>query len=222
MPQRLRSTALLYFPVPKVACTSIKHAILEHNDPALSARIPAPEPIRLSLWRSGRHVHDVYPSRRFRPYYPLCFAHLRWFCVVRDPLLRFLSNYSNRVLHSGDLKRTDAEAFRAEGLSAEPDLEEFTARLEDYARLNRSIAHHTRPMTAYLGYDPARYDRIFSMKELAALPAYCAEAGAMITLPHKQTGGPKIAPDMLSVAAEQKIRRYYAEDYRIWGRYTDG
>lgn len=222
MPQRIVSTDLVYFPVPKVACTSIKTAILRHNDPTLAARIPAREPFALPDGRKVRHIHEVYPSRPLRLYDPLVQTGRRWFCVVRDPLKRFLSSYSNRVLHHDDLKHSHPGALEAAGLMRQPDLEEFIDRLEAYCEVNRPIWHHVRPMVDFLGRRPKRYDRIFSMRALDQIADYCAEAGAPIALPHLQTGGPKFAVSDLSPRSMEKLKRYYAEDYRRYGDYIDG
>lgn len=222
MPQRITSTDLVYFPVPKVACTSIKVAILQHNDPTLAARIPAPKPIDLPNGRKGRHIHDAYPSRPYRFYNFLRYPGGRWFCVVRDPLKRFLSSYSNRILHHDDLKHSPPEALEAAGLVRQPDLEDFVDRLEAYSSVSNSIHHHTQPMVHYLGTRAQRYDRIFSMRELDQIAGYCTEAGAPITLPHLQAGGPKLAISDLSDRAVEKLKRYYAEDYRCYSDYIDG
>lgn len=222
MPQRIRSTDLVYFPVPKIACTSIKHAILAHNDPDLAARIPAPVPIRVGWRRMARHVHEIYPSRTFQLRYRMQYAAGRWFTIVRDPLKRFLSSYSNRILHHDDLKHADPAALDVAGLRRQPDLDEFVGRLDDYNRFSKRLHHHVRPLCDYLGARPGRYDRIFSMRQIGEIEGYCAEAGAPLALPHMQTGGPKLALSDLSSKSAAVLKRYYAEDYRIWGEHLDG
>ncbi|MES9844974.1 MAG: sulfotransferase family 2 domain-containing protein, partial [Candidatus Sedimenticola sp. 6PFRAG5] len=69
-----------YFPIPKVACTSIKTAlfIVEHDrphDPVLD---------------DGSNVHQFY-KRKCREIDDCGFR----FIVIRDPIRRFLSAYNN-------------------------------------------------------------------------------------------------------------------------------
>lgn len=207
MPCPVAKTRLLYFPAPKVACTSIKRAVLTHN-----ARMAGEiDPVL-------RQVHQISPTTSFHRLYPYRHLLKRWFCVVRDPVKRALSAYSNRILHHNELKDLPDEVLAEAGLSRQPELDEFIAKMPDYNRIHAGIDHHTRPLTFFLGDDPGRYHRIFDMSELGTLPDYLAEAGASgIELGHDQTGGPKIALADVPPAALETLRAFYAEDYRIWG-----
>lgn len=214
MPIKVASTNLVYFPVPKVACTSIKHALLNHNEDGRADRLDAARQTDKSL----PHVHMVYPSTPLRRRHFLEYFGRRWFCVVREPVSRFLSAYGNRVVHHRDLDGCRPALDRA-GLSAEPDLETFVAHLDGYCAASRTIRDHVRPMVDYLGHTPRRYDRVFGMSELVALPAYLAEAGAGdgIVLGHKQTGGPKLTRGDLSPGALKRVTDFYADDYSAFG-----
>ncbi|MBM7070207.1 sulfotransferase family 2 domain-containing protein [Actibacterium sp. 188UL27-1] len=207
MPIPVAATRLLYFPVPKAACTSIKRAILIHN--AQAAGAPSAAQAR---------VHEVAPTTRFHPLYPVRHLHKRWFCVIRDPVQRVLSAYANRVVFHGELADLPQGTLDTAGLPRAPDLETFIRRLPDYARLHAGIDHHTRALTHFLGDRPRRYHRIFTLPDLETLPAYLKGHGAPdLTLGHEQTGGPRIGPDDLPPALLADLRRHYAEDYRIWG-----
>lgn len=221
MPYRINGTPLVYFPVPKIACTSIKHALLNHNQPGLADRI-AEDVARRTEKGTRLGVHGIYPSVPFRPAYRLRYGLGRWFCVVRDPVKRLLSAYANRVLYLDELKKVDPEMLRAAGLRRQPEPDEFVARLEDYRRLEPSIDHHVAPLCDFLGRVPERFDRVFDLSEMDALADYVAAAGAPMSFPRLQTGGPKLGPDMLSAASLEKLRALYAEDYRAWGRFLPG
>lgn len=232
MPASISGTNLIYFPVPKVACTSLKAAILGHNAPGVmtgietlrETRIPGERPQPVCIAPSGRpvrNVHDYFPTSPFRRWYPLKYKG-RWICVVRDPLKRFLSAFGNRVGHHDDLKHTDPAALARAGLSRHPDLDEFVGRLEDYCAASPLLHHHLRPANDFLGRQPQRYARIFSMAEIDRIAPYCAESGAEVVLPRLQTGGTKLGDADLSPAARKKLMAYYAEDYLIWGRHIDG
>lgn len=216
MPVPVKSTSLVYFPVPKVACSSVKWALLNHNEDGQADRNAAAR----ESDKTVPHVHQVYPSKRLQPGYFVKYAGKRWFCVVRDPVKRFLSAYGNRVVHYDDIKRALPELEKS-GLERHPDVDYFAAHIGEYSKINKRIRHHVRPHVTYLGHKASRFDRIFRMSELAQLPAYVAEAGAEIHLPHRQTDGPKLKPSDLSAASIDHIKRYYAADYAAFGDWFD-
>lgn len=216
MPVPVKSTNLVYFPVPKVACTSIKHALLNYNEDGRADWLSEARKTDKTLPNS----HRVYPSEPLRPKHVLKYMGRRWFCVVRDPVRRFLSVYGNRVVHHNDLKSSEP-ALEQAGLPPRPDLDTFATHLEVYCRTSRSIRHHARPIVDYLGRRPGRFDRIFRMSELSGLRDYLAEAGAEIRLDHLQTGGPKLTPDDLPAPALERVKRFYASDYRSFGEWFD-
>ena len=228
MPTKISGTDLAYFSVPKNACTSIKAGILAHNDPGMMAKLAAfrdlpleqrPPAGVLPNGKPVRHVHDLYPTVPFKPRLVLSLYRYRWFCVIRDPIRRFLSGYTNRIEHNDDLKHTDPAVLKAAGLSRTPDLEEFIARLEQYCAINLSIRHHFQPTIDFLGTRPQRYDRVFGMQELDEISRYCAAAGAHIALPHLQTGGAKLKTDVLTAPMQTRLKAFYAADYRHWGAF---
>ena len=218
MAVKVKGTPLVFFPVPKNACSSVKYSLLNHNEDGMADRLPITGPDGKTV----RYVHEIYPTRRFQWFTPLQYAGTRWFCVARDPVRRFLSGFGNRILHRDDLKRSKPGVLEKAGLSRHPDLEEFVAKLESYCAANNSVRHHFMPAVHYLGRRPDRYDRIFTMKSLGDIVDYCAEAGAQIALPHRQSKMAKLEIPELSATARAKLENFYAEDLRIWQSYTDG
>lgn len=209
----LKGTELEYFSVPKIACTSLKLAIFAHNEPGVAVTLRPPgqrDPDMIAFHHQGRayrHVHEFYPSTplRFR-LWPESLG-TRRFCVVRDPVKRFLSAYGNRVVFHNDLN-----------VDRPPPLDEFVERLDEYRQVP-SIKRHFAPMHRFLGIWPGFYDRIFDISELAQLTEYCAQHGAPLTIPHAQTGGPKIPGSELTAAIRNKVMSFYRRDYRIYGKY---
>lgn len=199
-----------YFPVPKVACTSIK----------LMFYMIENEREFIPSYRNGVlfHIHNYYHTlpfgnvsqNRVRDHFRIC--------VVRDPIRRFLSCYSNRVVFHRELREDwlSREAIEA-GAIPNPTLAEFVERLEIYRRHSASILHHTDPQTVFLGTDPSYYARIYQMSELENLRRDLSDRAMMsLSLPHEQSGGPKIAPDSLSSNAREKIRKFYSTDYEFY------
>src|SRR5881628_2940232 len=93
---RLKRTNFVYFPVPKVGCTSLKLAIMQHNRPRKCARLRSEEQVH------GRNGYRSPPAQwEWRTYVRP--SRMRAFCVIRDPIDRFVSGYRNRILFHHDL-----------------------------------------------------------------------------------------------------------------------
>lgn len=205
---------LTYVSLPKAACTSLKHMFFEiENGFAFRA-----------FQANGRaqHIHNAaYPSRPFaRLPHGRIAGHLR-LAVLRDPVSRFLSGYSNRVLHHRELApERIAPEHRRQGASPDPDLAEFLDKLEIYRAASPSIRHHTEPMVGFLGPDPGYYGGLYDISRLEDFRRRLEEVlGRPVEIPHRQTGGPKLGPEALSAAQRQRLERIYAEDYRLYGRF---
>lgn len=82
---RLKNTRLVYYPIPKVACSSIKAAIARYNG---------------DIFDDFEEVHDLYPTNPFQR--PRLLD--KSFTVIRDPIQRFVSGYRNRILHHRDME----------------------------------------------------------------------------------------------------------------------
>ena len=207
MPVPIRSTPLVYFPVPKVACTSLKRAIHAHNDPDEYAK-------RVALERSGHgfNIHGIYRSRRMYWWRFLPYVGKKWFCVIRDPIERFVSAHESRVVTFGELSNVD-------GLPCNPDLETFARNLPAYCLVSTSIRHQTKPMTNFLGRWPGLYDRIFRLDQIADLKAYVMECGAVLDIGHFKNSNRDYSEIGLSAASLSVLREFYCSDYEAFGRY---
>jgi hypothetical protein len=148
------------------------------------------------------------------------------FALTRDPVKRFLSMYSNRVVFHRELSgkwETGRKLSRA-GLSPDPRVNELVAHLEEYLALQPSIFHHTRPQVDFLGSDLSVYHRLADISEVGEVIedikdmwrsnglASCADAAR--PLRRSQTGGPKLGLEVLTAESFEKLLDYYAEDYR--------
>ncbi|QDA35701.1 sulfotransferase family protein (plasmid) [Paracoccus liaowanqingii] len=201
---------LAYFPSPKVACTSVKYMFykLENGRDFVDG-------IRNSTMF---HIHSYYGSSPFSaaPLDRLA-AHER-ICIVRDPIKRFLSCYSNRVLFHRELSEhhLSPEAIAA-GAVPDPSLKIFTERLNIYRKHSSSIRHHTDPQTHFIGPDPKFYSKIYQMGNLDELASDLSlKSGIELDLPHAQNGGEKINPRELSADLLDRIREFYRKDYEAY------
>ena len=211
---RINNTRFVFFPVPKVACTSVKTGLLAHNDPAELARIAqVNHPPTLN-------IHMVYPTYPFKPWTPVArWPKDQWICLVRDPIKRAVSGYRNRILHHHDLEKSPEGALERLGLPTTPDLETFALNLAAYSSANKDVDHHFAPHNTFLGNRPERFAHVFKLSDIQAFKDLLAEAGAPLDIPHEQTGGPKVSVDDLSRKAREALENFYAKDYRAWGAY---
>ena len=214
MPVRIANTQLVYVPVPKIACTSIKFAILDQCSPDTAEILRASD-------LPGKGVHGIFPSVAMRPKFAMMAMSplTKWFCVVRDPLRRFVSGYRNRILHHRDLEALDRSVFEHAGLSPNPDPDEFAMNLGRYAEISGSTKHHFGPLCMFLGHRPRMFHRIFCISEIDEIANYMAAYGGPAEIPHEQTGGPKMSVKDLSPNSIAHLQAYYSNDYRVWGPY---
>ncbi|MGY6535450.1 MAG: sulfotransferase family 2 domain-containing protein [Pararhodobacter sp.] len=204
---------LSYIPVPKIACTSLKTMFFE---------IENGFPFR-AFKASGRRywIHELYRSVPFDTLRHEAMADHTRIAVLRDPVKRLLSCYSNRVIHHKELseKKAGAQLARA-GLPADPDLDTFIMLLDDYCAAVDTIGHHALPMVDYLGRDPGWYTQLYRIEDTKRLAADMQKiTGREVGLQRLQKGGPKIAVETLSAGSLARVQRFYAEDYDVYGAF---
>jgi hypothetical protein len=146
--------------------------------------------------------------------------------IIRDPVRRFLSAYSNRVLHYRELSRDMAGAKLDElGLAPDPDLDLFVEKIGRYVSASRSIRRHTRNQQVFLGRDPAYFQAVFRVEKLSVLPGHLETRFGVgpLELPRLQTGGPKMLPEDVKPATLARIREVVAQDiaYEFHPAYRD-
>jgi hypothetical protein len=125
------------------------------------------------------------------------------------------------VIYNQELsKRAAGPALALAGLPANPGLEEFVDRLDAYRQAVPSIHHHAAPQTTFLGEDPGYLTAVHSLQRLTEFAAQIgAVLGQAFVIEHHQMHGPKFDPSVLSSRAVATIRRYYEQDYDLWGRF---
>lgn len=204
---------LTYLAVPKVACTSVKHAFFQIENGRPHEDFVA----------NGQyfHIHRLYPTRLFKDLPQGRIASHQRLTLVRDPVHRLLSCYGDRVIYNRELsKKTAGPALEAVGLPTNPGLAEFIDRLADYRQIVPAIAHHAAPHVDFLGSDPSYFSEVFSMSRLQDFAEkVSARLKRPLCLEHYQAHGPKFSPSDLSPSQLATIRRHYEADYDIWGRY---
>lgn len=209
MPLALDQHKIAFFNVPKVATTSIKEIFyrVEHGR--------AFDPKN----HGGRHIHQVMGSgarateemfARFQEYWR--------FTVVRDPMKRILSCYANRIAHHNDLGKDFriSMKFRMRGLPPRPSLDRFIKDLDRYRKYSRNIEHHTDSIKTFVGSDLSRLDAVYPIEQLAELTAELSRRiGQTVSMPHKETGGPKFTLADLNDQSYRKLVAFTAPEYEL-------
>jgi hypothetical protein len=197
--------SIAYMALPKAACSSVKTA-LSSIDPDII--IPQEE-----LRRNGDIIHKFYPTRRFRPH--------RWehydgwwrFAVVRDPLARLLSVYTDRVIGRQELKAS-RRLRQVKHLSVDPDPDFFFQNIQSYKKLASAVKHHALPARLFIGPRPLRYDAVYRVNELPALSKKLSEiTGHPVSIPRLNRSRAKLNFDDLARPTQDILRDLLAQEY---------
>lgn len=151
------------------------------------------QPLRDRVGKLGKHHYE--PSL-----VPVVDNPIR-LVIKRDPVKRFVSGYTNRVLHHNRLG------------GMKPDISEFIKRFDHFNSRYSDIETHFRPQVNFFGLDKSSYTHIFDISQMY-LVKELLEDTYEISLPdiQLQQGGntqkPKLTKDQ-----EAWVEKRYEEDY---------
>lgn len=191
---------------PKVACTTIKRALYELENG-----------VKFSRELVGCHVHK-YTSKRKVAIIDQC---ERRFVVIRDPIKRFLSAYSNRVTFHNELSENALRKFLENNKNIKipfynPTLDQFIEHFDVYYKVE-TIFHHARPMVEFLdGENLSFFSDVYKMEDLHAFEVeLCNVFGKSVSFDRTQTGGVKFTLKELSEVQVQRLLSFYQRDYEL-------
>ena len=193
----IKPFGVAYFPIPKVANTSVKAGIREAL-PDVDIFDNGNKRMSAGLRAMTQDMHRI--------------------AVVREPVERGLSGWANRVMHERDVDRSaiSKALLKPFGLGPFPDADTFVMNLGKYMAVNDRVRRHLLPQSNYLGDDLSFFHDVYRIDELDRLAAdLSARFGRPVTFGRHQTGGPKIKFDDLSRAAAERLTQHFESDYRL-------
>lgn len=122
------------------------------------------------------------------------------FCITRDPVVRFVSNFKNRVLTHEKVKPV-------------PSIEEFIENFDVLYEENIDVNNHFKSLTEFYGTDRSIFSQIYRTERLGDCKAFL-EQHFNTTLPDlklqqsKPTASLTLTPDQ-----EAWVKEKYAVDY---------
>ncbi|MCP5038680.1 MAG: sulfotransferase family protein [Rhodobacteraceae bacterium] len=198
---------IAYMAVPKAACSSVK-AALSTIDPSTSITLG-------DIEKDVDLIHEVYPTRRYRPHRWREYADWFQFTVVRDPLKRLLSVYTDRVVKRQELFNSP-KLSKQFVLPQDPDPDFFFQHLDRYIASASSVKHHTLPFKLFLGPEASEFDRVFKIEELPELAEKLSDiSGEKVSIPRFNRSKISLGLDDLKPETISFIRAYLEGDYAL-------
>ena len=203
----LEKLSIGYKDIPKVACTSIKEAIYELQ---IGKKFNKEE--------LGTHIHQFYAKRKK----DLSLADFK-FIVLRDPIKRFLSGYSNRVTHHKELsydylsthKHPSTKMLLDKDSILDPGIGQFIEFFDDYYQ-TPSIHHHLKPVNEIIEGNLELFDKIYTLENINELEKDISDLSKKeFKLPRSQTGGKKYTVKELNSLQMDFLINFYKEDYEL-------
>lgn len=212
---------LIYVSIPKCACTSLKNCMyyLENKFDFKTYK------------NNGNYVyiHKLYPSIYFEDFLKKIekydISSFTKICLIRDPIQRFISAYTNRVMHHKELSIDKMKANNLDPEMANPNFVKYVRKFKTYRKI-QSIRHHTDSICNYIGDDPSFYDKIYNINNIDEISTFLKNKYDIdYKIPKLQTGGggsKSIEPNKLKEkhpGIYKKIEEITAKDYSIYSKY---
>ncbi len=203
---------ITYTPVPRTASLRVKQ-VLARLDGAIPAKMAA------EIARDTANIHRLYPTRRFRR--GRITPRKDWFnfTVVRDPVDRLLSVYSQALFDSGEIQRS---GYRRRGwapLPSHPDPDYFFENLAEYREASKTVKHQTMPQVLFTGDDPGIYDKVYRDEAIDELSRDLSiRTAQVIRIPARPEAQARLHLQDLSPRAQSAVLSEIAPDLALYDR----
>jgi hypothetical protein len=188
-----KKTKVIYFPAPKNGSTSLRQLFFELENGFHFRKFTI----------NGRSM-DLFWLYRNQELFKAVSAPAGYerIAVVREPVSRFLSNYTWLV--------TDGNGNFPKKL----EIDDFIDALEEVMEHSSKARYHLMPQRAFLGADLSYYDRVFRMEDMAELYRYLSERGGLkIELSWENRSSNNALA--LSRDSRKKLGEIYQGDYAL-------
>lgn len=226
MPVIARKLNLVYYDVPKIACTSLKTLFFElETGTPLDSRPPSPSLLRRALthlrlappprpWKRTRiHGMEGYRTQSWLVATPPPDG-LDTLVVLRDPASRLHSAWSNKVCERSFAIRGELEDLTNEGLPHDPDFGTFLELFDQYRQVSRPARWHTHPYAWHLGPDSEAFDHVFRMEEFDRVIDFLSDrAGRPLSAPRRNVAEEETRSQTLTSAQLDRLAEITAADY---------
>ena len=217
-------TRTFYFPMPKVACTSLKKLFWQLNT---GTPFPSRPGIYRRVLRKFRFQIEIpkiqceegYETTEFDPRFvaPEGYESL---VIVRDPISRLRSAWSSKVNEQVFRLHGEVAIIKAAGLSVSPSFAEFIDHFDIYRSLSHPVRRHTESYSLYLGRDLDRFDRVFRLEEMRELESYFSQrAGQSIIVPNENRSSRNVRDCRLNRESIDLLKEITHSEYELVSRY---
>lgn len=200
---------LVYYPVPKVACTTAKLTFYALDHPNASAP-------RRAIHQQPGYQSDPLDNTATIP------SGYETVALIRDPVLRLRSAWSNKV-NTDSFRRWRQKplAIKA-GLPLDPDFSTFIQNFDIYCEISRAARVHTRPHCLYLGGDLAAIDHVFKIKDIAEFfDLLSARSNTKVTPAHANRAISDKRDNSITALNIDQLRKITARDYDLMRGYFE-
>ena len=204
----VKKSQIAYMATPKAACSSVKIALLQ-------------------LMQGGgvpdlQDLHQMLPTMRFRQHRFRLYRDYWWFCVVRDPIRRLMSVYTDIVVGRKLLLTSPNLTTKDLGLAVSPDPDAFFQELGRYARHASVIKHHCLPAHVFTGPDLSVYDRVYTTAELPQLGADLRQIShKTANVPNANKSAGTLNFEDLNAVTQARLIPYLKREYAYLSAYYD-
>lgn len=210
-----------YFLAPKCGCTTIRSWLVLINNPTLL------EDIYNKIGESGENFYEVFKKIKEKKdvyiknnYIGIREAKKRTvrFCIVRDPIERFISTYKQLIKISPILTRISVDEYI---LIHEKSYDEVSRILHNLTEIEwNNVKHHFKAQYEFYGIDSSIFTHIYNINEMKKVRDMLVEH-TKINFPYlhlNSTNG--IVEDIfLTDIQKEWVKKTYSIDYDIYKKW---